>query len=129
VLLEKGVEEEVLQAVHVSDDLLVAAVGVGADGGEFEAVEGTLAGEGLATVSGAEAVVAGRIVLADEDGEEGIETKSVVVVEVFVAEAEAEDALTEKVGKGVFNEVGVAMIGEAACEGVEEAEGVIDLAE
>jgi hypothetical protein len=129
VLLQERIDEELLQAVHVADDLLVAAVGVGADGSEFEAVEGTLAGQRLATVADAEAVFAHGIGLADQDGEERIEAESVVVVEVFVAQAQAEDTLAEKVAQGVFDQIGVAMVGEAACEGVEEAEGLIDFAE
>jgi hypothetical protein len=129
VLLQEGIHEELLQAVHVADNLLVAAVGVGADGRQFEAVESTLAGQRLATIAGSKAVVAGGIGLADQDGEQRIEAESVVVVEVFVAQAQAEDTLAEELGQGVFDELGVAIVGEAACEGVEEAEGVIDFAE
>jgi hypothetical protein len=130
VLLQERLQEELLQAVHVADNLLVAAAGVGADGSQFEAVEGTLAGQRLATVARAEAVVAQGIDLADQDGQERIEAKAVVVVEVFVAPpAQAEDTLAEEVGQGVFDEVGVAVVAEAAAKGVEEAKGVIDFAE
>ena len=52
-----------------------------------------------------------------------------MVVEVFVAQAEAEDALLEQVEQGVFDEVGVAVIGEAVGELLDEVELGFDLAE
>src|SRR5262249_43066346 len=55
--------------------------------------------------------------------------QSVVVDEVFVAEAQAEDALLEEVVQGVFDEFGIAVVGEAAGELLDEAELGLDLAE
>ena len=129
VLLHEGVHEEALHGVEVGDGLLVAAGGVGADGGEFEAVEGALAGQGLALVLGPDALLALRIVLADQDGQQRVVAKAVVVDEVFVAQAEAEDALLEQIGEGVLDEVGIAVVGEAAGELVDEVELGFDLAQ
>ena len=47
-LRQEGLDEEALHGVGVGHDLLVAARAAGADGGEFEAVEGALAGQGFA---------------------------------------------------------------------------------
>ena len=124
VLPQEGRDEEGLQGVEVGHDLLVAAWGVGPDGGELQAVEGALAGQRLAAVVGALAVLAVGVLLADEDGQEGV-----VVVEVLVAQAEAEEALLEEFGEGMLDLVGVAVVGEAAGELVDEVELGFDLAE
>ena len=58
LLLHEGVHEEALHGVEVGDGLLVAAGGVGADGGEFETIESAFAGQGLAFVSGPDALLA-----------------------------------------------------------------------
>jgi hypothetical protein len=113
----------------VGDDLLVAAVGVGPDGAEFEAVEGALAGQGLAAVGRVEAVIAEGVALADEDGEQGVAPEAVMVVEILVAQAEAEDALLEEFEQGVLDALGITIVGEAAGEGLKEVEVVIDLAQ
>jgi hypothetical protein len=55
--------------------------------------------------------------------------EAVVVVEVFVAQAQREDALLEEVGKRVLDEVGVAVIGKAGGEPVDEVELGFDFAE
>jgi hypothetical protein len=56
-------------------------------------------------------------------------TEAVVIVEVFVTEAEAEDALLEQGDQRMFDEVGIAMVGEAGGERVEQAELGIEFAE
>jgi hypothetical protein len=50
--LEEQGDEEPLDLVGVAGDLLVTALGVGADFGQFEAVECALAGQRLAPVEG-----------------------------------------------------------------------------
>jgi len=106
----------------VSDDLLIAAIVVGSDGGEFESVEGTLAGQRFAPVGWASAAFAERVGDTDENGHEDIVAKSVVIVKVFVAEAEAEDALLEEGDERMLDALGIAMIGEAGGELFKQAE-------
>src|SRR5207302_11382227 len=79
-------------------------------------------------VGGVEAVVAGGVGLAGEDGEQRIVAEGVVVVEVLVAQAQTEDALLKELGEGVLEAVGVAVGGEAAGELVVEVEFGLDLA-
>jgi hypothetical protein len=129
LLLQEGRDEEVLHALEVGDDLLVAAGGPGADGGQFQAIEGALAGPGLAAVGRTSPVLAGGVGFADEGGEQGIVAEGVVVVEVLATQAEGEDALLEELGEGVLDQLGVAEVGEAAGELVEEVKLGLDLAE
>ena len=67
--------------------------------------------------------------LIDEDGQERVVPQLVVIVEVFVAQAQPEDALLEEFGERVLDQVGVAVIGEAAGELFDEVEAAFDLAE
>src|SRR5207302_7653666 len=115
--------------VEVADHLLVAAGGIGPDGGEFEAVERALAGQGLAAIPAADALLALGIFLADEDSEQRVVAELVMVVEVFVAEAQTEEALLEEFGQGVLDQLRVAVVGEAAGELLDEVELRFDLAE
>jgi len=55
--------------------------------------------------------------------------QGVVVVEVLITQAQAEDALPEQLRKGVLDEVGVAVVGEATGELLDEVEPGFDLAE
>jgi len=124
--VEEGVDEEVGHAVQMSNDLLVAALLVGSDRGEFEAVEGTLAGQRLALVGSLEAVGSGGIGLTGEDSEQGVSAEAVVVVEILVSEAEAVDALFDELQEGVFDAVGIAVVGETVGEGIQEVELLLD---
>lgn len=76
-----------------------------------------------------DAVLALGIAFADEDGQQGVVAQAVLVVEVFVAQAQAEEALHEEFGEGVLDEVGVAVVAEAAGERLDEVELGFDLAE
>src|SRR5262245_16591124 len=129
VLLEEGLDEKGLQGIEMGDDLLVAAAGVGPHRSEFEAVERALAGQGPAAVAAPQTLVALGIFLADQDGQEGIVAQGVVVVEVFVAQAQAEDTLPQEFRERVFDPLGVAVIAEAARELLDEAELVLDFAQ
>jgi hypothetical protein len=114
VLLQEGLHQKGLQGVQVGHNLFVAAGGVGPHRGEFEAVERTLARQRFAAVALAQALAALGIVLGDQHGHEGVMPQLVVVVEIFVAQAQTEDALLDQFGQGVFDEVRVAAICETA---------------
>ena len=129
VLLHERLDEEGLHGVQMSHDLFVAAGGVGPDGGEFEAVERALASQSLATIACPSTLASRRVFLADQDGEQRIVAETVVVVEVFVAQAEGEDALFEQLRERVLNQVGMPMIGETGSELVDEVELGFDLSQ
>jgi hypothetical protein len=129
MLLDENLGQILFDLVQAGDDLLVAAVLVGPDGGEFEAVERALAGEGFAAVGRSGTRFAERIGDADEHGHEGIVAEAVVIVEIFVAQAEAEHALLEQGDEGVFEAFGIAVVGEARGERVEQTEFGFDFAE
>src|SRR5512144_2757618 len=59
--LEEEVHPQVLHGVRVTSDLLVATLLVGTDRGQFEPVEGALAGQGFAPVTPSNAGLAGGI--------------------------------------------------------------------
>jgi len=112
----------------MGDDLLVPALGVGPDRREFEPIERALAGEGFALTL-AIAIEPERIFLADEVGHERIEAKLVVIVEIFVSQAKAKDSLLEQFDERVFDTFGIAVIGEAARELLDDSESLFDFAE
>src|SRR5262249_37692285 len=60
---------------------------------------------------------------------EGVVTEGLVVVEILVAAGDAEDALGQKGALGVGNQVGVAGVGQAAVQGIEQAEALVGLAQ
>src|SRR5262249_57041482 len=80
-------------------------------------------------VGGDRGGLAGGVVLADEDGEQGVVPQGVVVEQVLVAQAQAKDALLEQRGQGVVDGAGVAVVGEAAGELLDEAETGLNLAQ
>src|SRR5271166_5518990 len=129
LLLQEGIDQEALHGVEAGHDLLVATARVGPHGGKFETVERALAGERLAAVFGTEPVPAFGIAFADENGQQGIVAQAVMVVEIFVAQAQSEEPLLEQLGKGVLDQVGIAVIGEAAGKLLDEVELGFDLTE
>ena len=74
-------------------------------------------------------MLAERIGHAGEHRHQRIVAEAVVVVEVFVAEAEPEDPLLEQGAEGMFDAVRIAMVAEAVREEVEQAELAVEFAE
>lgn len=87
-------------------------------GARFEAIQGAFAGQGLLGLA-----------FAGEEAEEGIVAPLVVIVEIFVAEGEAVDALGEQLLDGVLDVARVAVIVEAGGEAGQEVEFGSGLAE
>ena len=114
--LKEQLDEEPFDSSCAADDLLVSAILVGPDGGQFEPIEGALAGQGLAFVAFPEPVLAGGIFLSHDGCQQGIVPQVIVVVEVFVAQGQGIDSLGYEMFKGVLDELGVTMIGKASGE-------------
>jgi len=114
--LQEDLGEEPLDRTPIQGDLLVAALRTRPDRCEFQPVQGALAGQRLAAILRTTAVAPKRILLASQDGQQGIVSQIVVVVEVLVAEGEGVDALGDQFIHGVLNPIGVAVIGEAGRE-------------
>ena len=115
-------------AIRVGLDLPVVADGVG-DGTEFEAVEGALAGQGLAAILLVAAVLAEQVGVFAGGGQQRIGAQLVVVVEVFVAEGESQHTLAHHDGQRVLDEATLAGVAEATGEFVAEAEVAVGLAQ
>src|SRR5947209_14946846 len=94
--LEEQRHEQPLDVARVAGDLLVAAVLVGPDGGQFEAIEGALTGQRLAAIAPASSAPARGIAFADDGGQEWVAPEVVVVVEVLVAEGQGVDPRSDQ---------------------------------
>lgn len=79
----------------------------------FEPVERALAGQGGAALAAGSGLVA-------EKARYGIVAQAVVIVQILEAEGEGHDALGYQRGDGVFGEPGVAVVGEAGGDAVEQ---------
>ena len=118
---QKHLHEERFDVAMSGDDLLVAALRVGPDGRQFQAIQRALARQRLAAILAAATILAGRIGLAHQHRQERIVAKGVVVVEVFVAQGQGEDPLGQQFGDGVFDQLGIAVVGETGGESPENA--------
>ena len=105
---EEQVDQELIERVRVAVDLFVASRFGGA---QFEAIQGAFAGQGLLGLA-----------FTGEEAEEGIVAPLVVIVEIFVAEGEAVDALSEQLLDGVLDVARIAVIVEAGGEAGQEVE-------
>ena len=109
--------EQVLERLGVVADPVVAArLPLG---GVLDPVERALAGQ-------CGAVPAGALDLAGDEPQDGIVAQLVVVVQILVAQGEADDALGDE---GVFGEARIPVVGEAGGDALEQARGSSDPAE
>jgi hypothetical protein len=67
--------------------------------------------------------------LVDDSGERRIEAQRVVVDEIFIAECEAEDALTQQVRQGVLDGLCHAVVGEAGRQSLGQSQLAIGTGE
>ena len=117
------VHQQALDRCGVAADLLVA---VGAVGGAFQPVQRALARQRLAAVALLLALVPFQVALA---GQQRIAAQLVVTVEIFVAQRQRLDALSEQFADLMFDEVGVAAVFEAGGEARQQVDAAVDLAQ
>lgn len=103
MLLRKRVYQETLHGIQVSDELLVAAVGVATRRCHSQAIERALASQCFASVVLVQVFFAFKVLLADEYGQERMAAQLVVIDQVFVTEAETKEALLKKFRQGVLD--------------------------
>jgi hypothetical protein len=127
VLDQKTVDKEILNLTRVTDNLLVSTACRCADFCQFQPIEGTFTCQGFAPITLMEPTFTKRISLPDSDGQQGIESELVVIIEVFVSQADAEHSLLEQVEKRMFDSFLVAMVAETVGKSFKESELVIDL--
>lgn len=72
---------------------------------------------------------AGRVVLADQRGQQRVRAERVVVVEILIAESQALDPLSEQLLDHMIDSLGPAVVGEAGGHSLDEAEAAVDLLE
>lgn len=92
VLLDEDLDERLFQLAVQGHDLLIAAVGIGSDRSQFQPIQRALARQRLPLIP-ATAILTGRIRLPHEHGQQWIVTQIVVIVEVFISQAQPRHAL------------------------------------
>jgi hypothetical protein len=127
--LEEEVHEEAFDVAGAAGDLLVAAASIGTDGGQFQTIQGALAGQGLAAIATALSRPARGVGLADDGGQERVASQVVMVVEVLIAQGQGIDPLGDQLVGRVFDPVGFAVAGEAGGELMDDAGELLGLAE
>lgn len=125
--IQKRVDEEVLDLRAVGEDLLVAALRIGADRRQLHSVERALARQRLAGVAPANAILAGRVLLADQHRHQRIVSQLVVIVEVLVAQRQAEDSLLDQLLGRVLDQLRIAMVDEALREARQQPRRLLEL--
>jgi hypothetical protein len=127
--LEKEGHEQSFDLAGVAGDLFVATVLISADGSQFESVERAFSGQSLASITEARSILAGGVKLADDGGQERVGSEVVVVIEVFISQSQSVDPLSNEVFEGMFDEIRVAMIGEALGELVNDGGELLGFSE
>jgi hypothetical protein len=124
---QKRIDKPVFQLPMPRRDLLIAALRRSSHRRQFQAIERAFAGQRLATVTRIDAILARRVGLADQDRQQWIGTQPVVVVEVFIAQRQAEDTLLEQLFDRVFDLLGVTVIVETSRQPGQQTAPRLDL--
>ena len=118
---DEQIDEKLFDLLHRSRNLLVTAVRAGPGGCQFESVQRTLASQGLALVLLAATVLSRRIALADHRGQQGVQPKLVVIIQILIAQSQRVNTLGNELFDGVLNQVGITVVGKAFGEPFENA--------
>ncbi len=94
---------------------------------QFQPIQRALARQRLAAIFGTTTILAGRIGLSHQDGQERVMAESVVVVEVFVAQGQSGGWLGQQLVDGVFDQFGIAVVGETGGQPTDDAGLGLDL--
>lgn len=127
VLGQKSIHEELMDRLQMGSNLLVPMLRVRTDRRQFQSVERALARQGFPTVARVLSIVAFRICLPDQRGQQRIVPQPVVIVEVFITQAQSEEPLLQQVDQRMLDALRIAMIGETGGEPFDESESVVDL--
>ena len=118
--VDERLEQHGLQRVRIVFDLVVAAR-LATRGRVFEPVQSALPRQWGT-------VLPMSLELAGKQGQNRVVPQLVVVVEVFVSQGDAHDALPHQRPDRVFRETGIAVVGEAIRHPVQESDRPVDLA-
>ncbi len=129
VAVEEQLDQQPVQLGGSGHDALVAVVGRVFGIAQLHAIEGTGARQRMAAIALAGPVFPVDVGGADGQGEDAVGAELVVVVDVLVAQHEAEQALGDQLLEGVFAAAGIAVVAEAAGEAPGEVDMVIGGAE
>ena len=100
--VEKQIDQQVGQPVEIGDDFAIRRIGIGSDLGQLEPIERTFAGHRLAAVVRTASLLTFRILLAHASGDQGVGPQPIVVIQIFVAQAEPINPLPDQIEYGMF---------------------------
>src|SRR3974377_889188 len=127
--LKEQLDEELLDGPCVTSDFLVPAPLVGADWTQFQAVERALAGQSLTLVSLPDSRLTGRIHLSHDSCQQGIAPQIIMVIEVFIAQSQGVNPLSDEMLKRVLDEFRVTVVSEAGGKLTDDGGDFLGLAE
>ena len=125
--VEKQIDQQVGHAVQIGDDFAIGRIGIGSDLGQLEPIQRTLAGHRHATVGLSASLLAFQILLAHASGDQRIGPQPIVIIQIFVSQAEPINPLPDEVEHGMFDQLWIAMIGKTVSIPFQHAKHPIDL--
>jgi len=99
-------------AVPIGDDFAIGRIGIGSDLGQLEPIQRTLAGHRHAAVGLSASLLAFQILLAHASGDQRIGPQQIMVIQIFVSQAEPINPLPDEVEHGMLDPLWIAMIGK-----------------
>jgi hypothetical protein len=110
--VEKHIDQQVRQGAQIGDDFAIERIGIGSGLGQLDPIERTFAGQGHASVGRSASLLAVWILLAHAGGDQRIGPQPIVVIQIFVPQAESINPLPDQIEHGMFAPFWIAMIGK-----------------
>ena len=129
VRLQEEIDQQPTQCLAVSSDPFVTVRAGRFRRAQLQAVERARSGQRVPPVLLAHPPFPGQIPLTHQQGESAVLAQIIVVVQVFVAQRQAIHPLGHQIPHTVFDALGVAVIGEASGQAVQQADTLIHLAQ
>jgi hypothetical protein len=125
--VKKQIDQQVGHAIQIGDDLAVGRLGIGSDLGQFQPIQRTLTGHRHAPVGFPASFLAFQILLANASSDQGIGPQPIVIIQIFVSQAETINPLPDEIEYAMFDLFLIAMIGKTLGIPLEHGKHSIDL--
>ena len=129
MLNQERVRQKVVGRMNVRADLLVPVACVRSDRRQFQPVESALAGQRFAAIAIQLSVVSLRVCFPDDRRQQCVVAQPVVVVQIFVPEAQTEQPLLQQIDHRMLDLLGIPMIREAGGEHFDQTKPFFDLSQ
>ena len=127
--VEKEVYEKSIDRLGVHRDAAVSVVGSLFGQSPLESIQGAAAGQRNPVISRSASLLAGGIGLATAGRQQGISAKMIVIIEVFVAQSQSEDSLTQQILDRMLDPFLDSVIFETLRKAFEDSDSLIDVAQ